>query len=66
MKKVLDNLYKLKSDLEKEILDIEERQLLPMQIGEEGFIFTGKLEGKIEAKKYDLIRIDQVICNILK
>lgn len=66
MKKVLDELYKLKFDLHKEIRDLKRRQEIEQPNTFEDGERSGKREGRITAKEFDLLRIDQIIHEILK
>lgn len=65
MKKVFDELYRLKFDMENEIQKLESS---PDTTTDDfaGGEYAGKIKGRIEARQFDLLRIDQIIYNILK
>ena len=67
MKKTLDEIYRLKFSIENEISELQIRfEKHQSQDDFEGGKEYGKMIGRIEAKQFDLVRINQIIHNLLK
>lgn len=66
MKKVLDELYAFKAKFQKEITELELKKSCPTTNDYDGGRADGKIEGRLEAKKWALVQLDQIIHNLLK